>query len=250
MKCIFSEFNKPFITHFSKFLGKCWTVNIKIIGKLLAVEWNYEFLTASFSWLIGQIYKKPFSDCLRWCAEYPVRQGEILLNGNVQQIVKDCIFAVRIFKLWTHQFIYIKKKNHTCFRSDRIYHERFASQSICFSEYMSRRNIAHNSFVAPQIYIFNSYLTRCNNSNFVNAVCYMIYKRIFAEFSGTQKSGCGHFWYFRFVDIFKYWWFDNCHKFSLYCPGKIQFSDLKYIFNKFSKMWLKQHIYYAHYIIL
>ena len=23
MKCIFSEFNKPFITHFSKFLGKC-----------------------------------------------------------------------------------------------------------------------------------------------------------------------------------------------------------------------------------
>ena len=31
-------------------------------------------------------------------------------------------------------------------------------------------------------------LTRCNNSNFVNAVCYMIYKRIFAEFSGTQKS--------------------------------------------------------------
>lgn len=80
-----------------------------------------------------------------------------------------------------------QEKNHTCFRCNRIYHERFASQSICFSKYMSRSNIAHNSFVAPQIYIFNSYLTRSNNSNFVNAVCYMIYKRILRNFLARRN---------------------------------------------------------------
>ena len=78
--------DQSFLLHLPQFLGQGRPVQIQIIGKLLAVKGDIEFLTAFLQGYCIQKGHDPSAYAFRGDVETPPGQMQVLMSGNGQQI--------------------------------------------------------------------------------------------------------------------------------------------------------------------
>ena len=86
---ILAEFQNSFVAHFSKFFREGTAIQVEIICQFLSVKRNLKDRAFGFGRLRGQIDQQTSPDGLWGCAENPVGQDEIFVNGNSKEILHD-----------------------------------------------------------------------------------------------------------------------------------------------------------------
>lgn len=166
---------------FSKFFREGTAIQVEIICQFLSVKRNLKDRAFGFGRLRGQIDQQTSPDGLWGCAENPVGQDEIFVNGNSKEILHDLVRPESIFIAGLHQSLQIQEKKICIFSGYCIHHQRLLTKSVGFCKYLSCRDVAQQTFISPEIYIFDINTSRQNNSDFSDGFSHSKNKFIFSK---------------------------------------------------------------------
>ena len=105
--------------------------------QVLSVKRNLKDRAFGFGRLRGQIDQQTSPNGLWGCAENPVGQDEIFVNGNSKEILHDLVRPESILIAGLHQSLQIQEKKICIFSGYCIHHQRLLTKSVSFCKYLS-----------------------------------------------------------------------------------------------------------------
>ena len=151
----FIDEEEMLITHFAKLFGECAAVEVEVIGEGLTVEWNRKGSAPGFRRLIGKIEQQTPPDGLGAGAEDALRQGEVFVKRDVEQIVIQHLLPAAFRVRCAEQAVEVEEQHLRVLVGNSVHHHRLPTISVSLGEDLPGRDVAQDALVAPEVDILN-----------------------------------------------------------------------------------------------